>query len=89
MGCGVPSDFALEPALIVVIVTIAVASLEEDTYGYIQRVLPGTLELIVRHRAELISTRAELLAGSASLGSSAPAAKAEVEHGMGRPIERE
>lgn len=58
-----------------VLTNLSIASLEEDRYGYVQQVLPSTLEVIIRHRSALMSFQSELIARSAVLGSSADYSK--------------
>ena len=80
--------------------TLAVTSIEEDTYGYVQQVLPATLEAIVRLRLALLSLSAELSSQASLLGRGQAGAMAtsasrvdpliEGEHGSllcrGRPF---
>jgi len=49
-------------------VVLSVASLEEDTYGHVQHVLPATLEAIIRFRSSIVALESELLAQAGSLG---------------------
>ncbi|KAL7423217.1 hypothetical protein Q5752_002517 [Cryptotrichosporon argae] len=48
--------------LVDIFATLAVVSIDEDTYGLVQAVLPGTLEALVRLRAGLLRAAAELAA---------------------------
>lgn len=69
-----------------VLATLACASLEEDTYGYVQQILPGTMEIIVRHRSALMAFRSELLAGCTVLGPGAEAAQQAIQRSMQVPV---
>lgn len=55
---------------------LSVASLEEDTYGHVQHVLPATMEAIVRFRFNIVSLESELLAQASGLGRPGQAAAA-------------
>lgn len=58
---------------------LSVASLEEDTYGHVQHVLPATMEAIVRFRSGIVSLEAELVAQASALGKSSQTAAAQVK----------
>lgn len=60
-----------------VFATLAVSSIEEDTYGYVQQVLPATMEAIVRYRSALVSLQNELVMAASSLGPSSAAGAEE------------
>nr|XP_018262516.1 uncharacterized protein I303_05533 [Kwoniella dejecticola CBS 10117]OBR84674.1 hypothetical protein I303_05533 [Kwoniella dejecticola CBS 10117] len=53
-------DWLLAQRIIEIMTTFALASVEEDTYGYVQQVLPASLESIVRIRASVISLEGRL-----------------------------
>jgi hypothetical protein len=63
----------------VVFVVLSVASLEEDTYGHVQHVLPATMEAIVRFRSGIVSLESELLAQASSLGKPGQNAASQVK----------
>jgi hypothetical protein len=60
-------------------VVLSVASLEEDTYGHVQHVLPTTLEAIVRFRRSIIALESELLAQAGGLGRPSQVASGQVK----------
>jgi nucleoporin NDC1 len=60
-------------------VVLSVASLEEDTYGHVQHVLPATLEAIVRFRSSIVALESELLAQAGSLGKPSQVAGDQVK----------
>ncbi|KAI9631893.1 nucleoporin protein Ndc1-Nup [Dioszegia hungarica] len=66
--------------------SLACASLEEDTYGYVQQVLPATLEIIVRHRSALMAFESELMMGASHLGRGNERAQRDVKAKMAVPI---
>lgn len=69
-----------------VFASLACASLEEDTYGYVQQVLPATLEIIVRHRSALMAFESELMMGASHLGRGNERAQRDVKAKMAVPI---
>jgi len=60
-------------------VVLSVASLEEDTYGHVQHVLPATLEAMVRFRGSIVALESELLAQAGSLGKPGQVAGEQVK----------
>jgi hypothetical protein len=52
-------------------VTITQASVHSDRYGYVQTVVPGTMEAIVKHHNELSAFQGSLLSQSEVLGQPA------------------
>jgi nucleoporin NDC1 len=72
-----------------VFATLAVSSIEEDTYGYVQQVLPATMEAIVRYRSALVSLQNELVMAASSLGPSSAAGAEEAKLLLAVPIEGE
>lgn len=65
------------------------SSIEEDTYGYVQQVLPATMEAIVRYRSALLSLQNELVMAASSLGPSSAAGAEEAKLLLAVPIEGE
>jgi hypothetical protein len=68
-----------------------VASLEEDTYGHVQHILPATLEAIVRFRGSIVALESELLAQTGALGKPGQVASEQVKEILssytgGKPI---
>ncbi|WVQ96832.1 hypothetical protein IAU59_003939 [Kwoniella sp. CBS 9459] len=53
-------EWLIAHRIIEIIATLAVASIEEDTYGHVQQVLPASLEAIVRIRGALSMVEARL-----------------------------
>lgn len=72
-----------------VFVTLVVASADEDKYGFVQSVLPATLEAIVRYRSALITLESELLAQCQTLGRGGEPAAIEVKRLLGEQIQGE
>jgi hypothetical protein len=86
-GSLAPSSLELTlTRLVAGFTTLAVASIDEDTYGYVQHLLPGTMEAIVRFRSAVISLENELLGRTSSLGRAEAAAAAEVKRLLAAPI---
>ncbi|KAK4686253.1 nucleoporin NDC1, partial [Tremellales sp. Uapishka_1] len=61
-------DLVLVQRIIEILINVSVASIEEDTYGHVQQVLPATLEAILRFRSAIRSFSSEL--ASRTSGSS-------------------
>ncbi|WVF69334.1 hypothetical protein IAT40_004110 [Kwoniella sp. CBS 6097] len=53
-------EWLIAQRIIEIFTTLAIASIEEDTYGHVQQVLPASLEAIVRIRATLGMVEARL-----------------------------
>ncbi|WRT67649.1 uncharacterized protein IL334_004621 [Kwoniella shivajii] len=71
-------DWLLAQRIIEIMTTLAIASIEEDTYGYIQQVLPASLEAIVRLRSSIMSLEARLSYQAGILGQGREGAIREV-----------
>ena len=65
--------------LILVLVILSIASIEEDTYGNVQQVLPAILEAIVRFREAIFALEVQLLAHTRLLGPAQSGAMDEVK----------
>jgi nucleoporin NDC1 len=63
----------------IVFVVLSVASLEEDTYGHVQHVLPATLEAMVRFRGSIVALESELLAQAGTIGKPGQVAGQQVK----------
>jgi hypothetical protein len=72
---------------VLVLATLAVASIEEDTYGHVQHVLPVILESIVRIRSSILSFQSEALGQATLLGRSQDSA-IEGIRGLIQPVVR-
>jgi hypothetical protein len=68
---------------------LAVASADEDKYGFVQTVLPATLEAIVRYRSALINLESELLAQCQMLGRGGESAAGQVKAVVGEQVSGE
>ncbi|KAK8858480.1 hypothetical protein IAR55_002707 [Kwoniella newhampshirensis] len=76
-------DMLIAQRIIEVITTLAVASIDEDTYGHVQQVLPATLEAIVRFRSAIIGLENQLVGQARLLGSAQGGAVGEVQAELG------
>ena len=65
--------------MVLVLVVLSVASIEEDTYGNVQQVLPAILEAIVRFREAIFALEVQLLAQTRLLGPAQSGAMDEVK----------
>ncbi|WVQ80581.1 hypothetical protein IAT38_002686 [Cryptococcus sp. DSM 104549] len=75
---AVLGDVLIAQRVIEIMVTLAVASVEEDTYGNVQQVLPASLEAIVRFRGAILVLQSQLVAQSTLLGRLQEAAADQV-----------
>nr|XP_019012623.1 uncharacterized protein I206_02118 [Kwoniella pini CBS 10737]OCF51404.1 hypothetical protein I206_02118 [Kwoniella pini CBS 10737] len=80
---GNAADWILAQRIIEIITTLTLASVEEDTYGYVQQVLPASLEAIVRVRTSIISLEGRLSYEAAVLGQGQECAIAEIRKELG------
>lgn len=69
-----------------VLATLAVASIEEDTYGQVQNLLPGTLEAIIRFRSAIVSLGSEMLGQANMMGSAGPTASTRAQASLDSAI---
>ncbi|WWC95968.1 hypothetical protein V866_002835 [Kwoniella sp. B9012] len=76
-------DWILAQRIIEIMTTFAVASIEEDTYGYVQQVLPASLEAMVRIRASIMGLEARLVGQAGLLGQGREGAVGELEKELG------
>ncbi|WWD04733.1 hypothetical protein V865_002804 [Kwoniella europaea PYCC6329] len=76
-------DWILAQRIIEIMTTFAVASIEEDTYGYVQQVLPASLEAIVRIRASIMGLEARLVGQAGLLGQGREGAVGEIGKELG------
>ncbi|KGB74784.2 hypothetical protein CNBG_0622 [Cryptococcus deuterogattii R265] len=65
--------------VIEILVILSVASIEEDTYGNVQQVLPAILEAIVRFRDAIFALEAQLLVQTRLLGPAQSGAVDEIK----------
>ncbi|KIS02221.1 hypothetical protein L804_00481 [Cryptococcus deuterogattii 2001/935-1] len=65
--------------VIEILVILSVASIEEDTYGNVQQVLPAILEAIVRFREAIFALEAQLLVQTRLLGPAQSGAVDEIK----------
>ncbi|OXB37300.1 hypothetical protein LQV05_003651 [Cryptococcus neoformans] len=76
---SVLGDVLVAQRAIEILVILSVASIEEDTYGNVQQVLPAILEAIVRFREAIFALEVQLLAHTRLLGPAQSGAMDEVK----------
>nr|XP_019045790.1 hypothetical protein I302_06181 [Kwoniella bestiolae CBS 10118]OCF24720.1 hypothetical protein I302_06181 [Kwoniella bestiolae CBS 10118] len=76
-------EWILAQRIIEIMTTLAIASIEEDTYGYVQQVLPASLEAIIRVRASIMSLEARLVGQAGVLGQGRDGAVGEIGRELG------
>ncbi|WWD18367.1 hypothetical protein CI109_102817 [Kwoniella shandongensis] len=77
------ADMLIAQRIIEIITTLAVASIEEDTYGHVQQVLPATLEAIIRFRSAILGLESQLSYQAGVLGGAQGGATAQVQNELG------
>ncbi|KAL1408319.1 hypothetical protein Q8F55_005125 [Vanrija albida] len=77
-------DLDVLARIVDILTTLAVASADEDTYGYTQAVLPSALEAFVRFRMAALALQKELIGPA---GKIAPDADADVRAAIDKIVE--
>ena len=70
-----------------VLATLTVASAEEDTFGYVQQLLPATLEALVRLRSAALAFETELVSRASLMRGMEKGASAQAKTSVGQSVQ--